>query len=189
MGCTPVYAEADGSTSKFAGRSTEAACPQSIPRTGGPEGDATATAGDADDWIVGDAGDPHPAATARIAARARLRTGERVACPPGARGTSVVHRTRIRTRTSGSGNEAASMSTVSRVPREKRRQGRIVTSEPARRQVPTTSPSTRRAPGQTRDVQSSPRWSASGTSSSRSAPWRRCTRVRSSRGLATVNAA
>jgi hypothetical protein len=43
----------------------------------------------------------------------------------------------------------------------------------ARRHVPTSSPATRTAPGQTRGVQRMRRRSASGTSSSRSAPWRR----------------
>ena len=49
----------------------------------------------------------------------------------------------------------------------------IVTSAFARLHVPTIWPSTRTAPGQTRGVQSSRRWSESGTRSSRSAPCRR----------------
>ena len=48
-----------------------------------------------------------------------------------------------------------------------------MTTGPARRHVPATSPSTSTAPGQTRGVQSSSRRPGSGTSSSRSAPWRR----------------
>ena len=53
--------------------------------------------------------------------------------------------------------DAASISTARAPRRERRRHDAIVTSAWARRQVPTISPSTRTAPGQTRDVQSSPR--------------------------------
>ena len=73
----------------------------------------------------------------------------------------------------GSGKDAASASTASRSSRDSRRQVSIVTLPCARRHVPTISPSTRTAPGQTRDVQSAPRRSASTTSSSRSSPCRR----------------
>ena len=86
---------------------------------------------------------------------------------------SAVHRTTIRLSSPGNGKDSASLSTASRAARERRRHGWTVTVASARRHVPTTSPSTRTAPGQTREVQSALRRSASGTRSLRSAPQRR----------------
>jgi hypothetical protein len=63
-----VYADADGSTSKLAGRSTDAARPQSIPRTGEPEGSAGTA--EVDGAVVGEVA-PHPAAIAAVTARIR----------------------------------------------------------------------------------------------------------------------
>ncbi len=73
----------------------------------------------------------------------------------------------------GSGRVCASASTASRSDGDSLRQGSIVRRDSARRHVPTSSPSRSSAPGQTRGVHRADRCPASGTSSSRSAPWSR----------------